>query len=72
MFNIFFIFSVREEEFCLIWKSLTMAMSDYSGFFKEEVRTSLKSDCSVDRRGDVGSWVRESAMYGLENISEKV
>ena len=26
-------------------------------------------DYSVDNRGDVGSWVREAAMYGLEKCT---
>lgn len=39
---------------------------------KDEVMTSLfeaLSDYSVDNRGDVGSWVREAAMEGLERCT---
>lgn len=39
---------------------------------KNEVMTSLfkaLDDYSIDKRGDVGSWVREAAMEGLEKLT---
>lgn len=41
-------------------------------FIKNEVMTSLfeaLDDYSVDNRGDVGSWVREAALHGLEKCA---
>lgn len=41
-------------------------------FIKNEVMTSLfkaLDDYSVDNRGDVGSWVREAALHGLEKCT---
>ncbi|PKI70409.1 hypothetical protein CRG98_009184 [Punica granatum] len=53
----------------------TLTEEDYASLYllmKDEVMNSLfraLNDYSVDNRGDVGSWVREAAMDGLERCS---
>ncbi|KAK4803453.1 hypothetical protein SAY86_003270 [Trapa natans] len=55
--------------------SHTICEGDYASlylFIKNEVMVSLfraLGDYSIDNRGDVGSWVREAAMEGLEKCS---
>lgn len=57
-------------------KSSDFLSEDYMSlllFIKTEVMQSLLKaldDYSVDNRGDVGSWVREAAMYGLERCTK--